>query len=377
MPTNARQPLDLLTQRDSTDSMPTFIDVFAGAGGLSLGFLDAGFRPVAAIESDPDASSTYSKNFDTRIIDRDITRVDVQTLPHADVVIGGPPCQGFSPLGRMNGSGHKANNRLWREFIKVVEAVRPSAIVLENVPAFMKSREFAGLSVRLRRRGLRYEFSAGVLNAQDFGVAQSRKRAFLIGIKDGGPPGLPEAAESGLTTLKDKIAGLPAPGVPAKDFGSGVIKSGLDLHFKRNPTKLSLKRYGLIPPGGSRFDLMRAAPEITPRCWMDKPTGSTDVFGRLEWDAPCVTIRTEFFKPEKGRYLHPEEDRAITHLEGALIQGFPFDFKWVGTKTSIARQIGNAVPPPLAKAIAAHLLTRLPDGVDDSPDMVTTSLDRL
>jgi DNA (cytosine-5)-methyltransferase 1 len=126
----------------------------------------------------------------------------------------------------------------------------------------------------------------------------------------------------------------------------------LDLHFGRNPTETSIQRYKAVPPGGNRFDLQRNRPDITPKCWIRKSSGGTDLFGRLWWDRPSVTIRTEFFKPEKGRYLHPDQHRPITHREAARIQSFPDDFVFRGSKTDIARQIGNAVPPLLAKAVA-------------------------
>ena len=113
-------------------------------------------------------------------------------------------------------------------------------------------------------------------------------------------------------------------------------------------------RYQAVPPGGNRFDLQRNAPELTPACWIRKTSGGTDLFGRLWWDRPSVTIRTEFFKPEKGRYLHPEQHRPITH-RAARLMGFPDDFRFSGSKTEIARQIGNAVPPPLAGAAARHI----------------------
>jgi len=127
----------------------------------------------------------------------------------------------------------------------------------------------------------------------------------------------------------------------------------LDLHFGRNPTAKSLARYRAIPEEGmNRFDLQARAPELTPGCWIRKRTGGTDLFGRLWWDRPAFTIRTEFFKPEKGRYLHPEQHRPITHREAARLQSFPDDFLFLGTKIEIARQIGNAVPPLLASAVA-------------------------
>ena len=139
----------------------------------------------------------------------------------------------------------------------------------------------------------------------------------------------------------------------------------LDIHFARNPREQSLLRYDCVPPGGGRFDL---PDELLPDCWRNKPTGTTDVMGRMRWDAPSLTIRTEFFKPEKGQYLHPQWDRknprrrvnrVITHLEAAQLQDFPESFVWCGSKIEIARQIGNAVPVGLASAVAKQVLTAL------------------
>ena len=133
-------------------------------------------------------------------------------------------------------------------------------------------------------------------------------------------------------------------------------EAGQHLHFGRRPRPESLERYRAIPPGGNRFDLMRKRPDITPPCWANKPTGTTDVMGRLWWDRPSTTIRTEFFKPEKGRYLHPTADRVISHREGARLQSFPDWYLFEGTKIEIARQIGNAVPPLLG---GGHRAVRL------------------
>jgi DNA (cytosine-5)-methyltransferase 1 len=167
--------------------------------------------------------------------------------------------------------------------------------------------------------------------------------------------------------VRDAIADLPEqpgttelPVTTVEVFGRRVAGpyKRLDLHFGRRPRELSLRRYDCVPPGGGRFDL---PDELLPRCWREKPTGTTDVMGRMRWDQPSLTIRTEFFKPEKGRYLHPQwapehkVNRVITHLEAALLQEFPETFLWCGSKIEIAKQIGNAVPVGLAAAIAAHL----------------------
>ena len=131
-------------------------------------------------------------------------------------------------------------------------------------------------------------------------------------------------------------------------------------------TQLSLNRYRSIPPGGNRFDIPY---HLLAPCWRTHRTGSGDVMGRLFWDKPSVTIRTEFYKPEKGRYLHPTEDRPITHLEAARLQGFPDDYMWFGSKHSIARQIGNAVPLDLGEALGCHILSALSSSSDLGEEM--------
>ena len=128
---------------------------------------------------------------------------------------------------------------------------------------------------------------------------------------------------------------------------------------------MSLKRFASIPEKGNRFNL---PDELLAPCWRKHRTGTADVMGRLHLDKPSVTIRTEFFKPEKGRYLHPTEDRAITHYEAALIQGFPENYQWVGTREEIARQNGNAVPIPLGKAIGRQLQTAFSGNLDASEE---------
>jgi DNA (cytosine-5)-methyltransferase 1 len=150
-------------------------------------------------------------------------------------------------------------------------------------------------------------------------------------------------------TVRDAIGDLPPPeGTEIRD-----LPPPLDLHFGRSPTQKSLERYKAIPKEGmNRFDLQRIVPELTPDCWIRKKQGGTDLFGRLWWDRPAFTIRTEFFKPEKGRYLHPEQHRPITHREAARFQSFPDDFRFTGSKIEIAKQIGNAVPPLLAARVA-------------------------
>ncbi|MEV0620260.1 DNA cytosine methyltransferase [Nonomuraea sp. NPDC050404] len=340
------------------------IDLFAGAGGLALGFRNAnrGYKPIFAVEIESAAARTFKRNFDCRVHDGPIEQVD--DYPEADVIIGGPPCQGFSPLGRDRDDASRAQlNELWQQYLKAVRLVRPKAFVIENVPEFQRSAQFMELLELMETdKDLKeYGYAYGVLNAADYGVAQRRRRGIFVAIRGlrevpwpPRPTHGPESAEGEPhVSLRDVISNLEA--YPDIDDISWLSGDRQDLHFRRNPRPMSLERYRAIPEGGNRFDLAKNRPDLLPRCWANKPTGTTDVMGRLWWDKPGFTIRTEFFKPEKGRYLHPTADRPITHREAARIQSFPDDFLFEGSKIEVARQIGNAVPPKLAEALAEHV----------------------
>ncbi len=344
------------------------IDLFAGAGGLSLGFelandemVDLRFEPVLAVEHDPAAALTYKTNFGVGVYDSDIEGFDPITYPDAEIIVGGPPCQGFSPLGRDRDDKSRTRlNALWEHYLSAVEQVKPLAFVIENVPEFQKSSEFDELRRRMASHPIlrKYGYGFGVLNAADYGVPQSRRRGIFVAVRGRKVPWPPPPThghgpigQEPVQTVRDAIGDLPP--IPTTD--QPVIRNGLqDLHIRRNPRPASLERYRAIPEGGNRFDLQRVRPDLTPACWANKPTGTTDVMGRLWWNRPSFTIRTEFYKPEKGRYLHPREDRPITHREAARLQTFPDTFIFEGTKIEIARQIGNAVPPLLGKVIALH-----------------------
>lgn len=372
-------------------SSPTLIDLFAGCGGMTVGFVGEGFEPLLAVEWERAAAATYAANFgEDHTIAGDIALVKKNQIPRADVIIGGPPCQGFSNLGLKDLADPR--NQLWREYVRFIQVAKPKVFVVENVDRFYASPEFAMLQAEVDHGTLKnYTLSHRVLNAADYGVAQRRKRTIIIGSRVG-PIDLPEpthaknpAPGSALLPwrgVREVISDLPpvlTTALPdSRDvfFGEsfpGIFK-GLDIHFAREPRQLSLDRYSFVPPGGGRFDVH---PDYLPRCWAEKPTGTTDVMGRMHWDRPSLTIRTEFFKPEKGAYLHPQWvkarrqnrdeapyvrgdekkslNRVITHYEASLIQDFPEDYFWVGTKTQIAKQIGNAVPSGLARAIAARI----------------------
>lgn len=346
------------------------LDLFSGAGGLTHGFYAASSRFVTerAVEFDAAAAATFAATFGPRVYSGTIQDwLRAETTPAVDVIVGGPPCQGFSLLGKRD--ANDARNALWQEYARAIRRARPKYFVVENVAAFGKSQQLQDFKASTSTGGelSEYRFDWEILNAADYGAPQARKRAILIGHRtDMTPPCFPEPTHiKNHVTVRDAFAGLPhivdstalpsAPNIDGSRKLRGPFKT-TDLHLGRDYTDLSLRRFRAIPPGGNRMNLPR---ELLAPCWVKHKTGSGDVMGRLHWDKPSVTIRTEFFKPEKGRYLHPEADRAITHLEAARLQGFPDTHQWVGSKTSIARQIGNAVPVQLGKAIATALLQHL------------------
>ncbi len=339
------------------------IDLFCGAGGMSLGLVDrrycGGFETVLAIDNDPAAVATHAANFPGHAVCANIEQWLLNNpVPKADIVIGGPPCQGFSLLNKKReGDVRRA---LWEPYLEVADRSEASVFIMENVAELFRSPELFDIQAKAKEYG--FETSAAVLNTADFGAPQTRRRTIVLGWRGIGwaptfPP-LPSHAAPGLPsnlprwrTVRDVISDLPKP---TRCHIEGPAP--LNIHFGRTPTAKSIARYKAVPAGGNRFDLQRNAPAITPDCWVRKTSGGTDLFGRLWWDRPSVTIRTEFYKPEKGRYLHPDQDRPITHREAARLMGFPDDFKFEGTKVEIARQIGNAVPPHLAGALGRMVL---------------------
>ncbi|PNU21721.1 DNA (cytosine-5-)-methyltransferase [Geothermobacter hydrogeniphilus] len=358
------------------------IDLFSGCGGMTRGFVDTGrFRPVFANDFNREAIESYRTNFDPS--GEHSVLGDIKALldngscpvPQADVVIGGPPCQGFSLLNKKRLGDPRRS--LWFQFMRVVELSSARIVVMENVRQLLTSPECFEIYKTLKNLGFRY-VSKRVLNAADYGVPEMRFRTIILAAKDN-HISLPQpthcdpakAADTEIRSLgmldlrpwenvRSAIGDLPVPrGTEIRN-----VPPPLDLHFGRRPRPVSIERYKAVPPGGNRFDLHRNRPDITPDCWANKPTGSTDIFGRLWWDRPSVTIRTEFFKPEKGRYLHPDQHRPITHREAARIQSFPDNFTFSGSKIEIAKQIGNAVPPLLAQALAVEVIRSLEGETD-------------
>lgn len=309
------------------------IDLFSGAGLFSRGFVKEGFVIVQAIELDPIAASTYRKNIGSVIENIDV-RLAIP-VDSCDVLIAGPPCQGFSTLGRRNPKDER--NQLSLEILRWVKASRPMVIVVENVGAFLDHPVWFKLKASLEKLG--YDVNGQILNAYEFGVPQIRKRSFTIASKLGQPI-IKSNAQNLTLTVREAWQGLPP------------LPDGINHHYAPDPSDLALARMQVIPEGGDRRDIMKTAPELVPPSWWRLGSQVTDVWGRLSWNGPSNTIRTAVQNASKGRYIHPEQNRVISLREAARLHSIEDTWTFEGLPTQIGRQIGNSVPPLLGQAVA-------------------------
>jgi DNA (cytosine-5)-methyltransferase 1 len=334
------------------------IDLFAGAGGLSYGLSEEGFHVVTAVEIDPVSAKSYRLNHQmTNVIVDDIRRVrGPQILRETglsrgelDLLTGCPPCQAFSTLRtrRRKQQLNDPSEELIIEMLRLVRSIRPRAVILENVPGIVNNHHFTGFRLGLKQAG--YQSMHAVLNASNYGVPQRRKRLILVALKG---KKIPLGWSSDLCermTVRDAIGHLALPGT-----------SGDMLHdIPEKRTQAVTTRIKATPKnGGSRSDI---APELECACHT-RIDGFRDVYGRMAWDEVSPTITSGCNNPSKGRFLHPEQDRAITLREAALLQSFPqsYQFCFDRGKEHVSWQIGNAFPPnmirPIARAISRELL---------------------
>jgi DNA (cytosine-5)-methyltransferase 1 len=329
------------------DYRPTAVDLFCGCGGLTVGLKKAGFRVLGAVDVNGPSVRTYMANHrDVEVWEIDIRRLEPADLlekiglaeGELDLLAGCPPCQGFSRMRTLNGavSVEDPRNELLLEFQRFAEALRPRAVMMENVPGLADDEKFAAFCRRMRKLG--YLGGHRVLDAAEYGVPQRRRRLiYLVGMG----MEIPFADKTGRKkTVEDAIGALPKAG-----------ESGDPVHdMAERRTRKVMKIIRHIPcNGGSRTDL----PEQFQLKCHKRCSGFKDVYGRMAWNDVAPTITTGCFNPSKGRFLHPEEDRAITMREAALLQGFPrrYEFPTTDNKSSVALMIGNALPPPF---VAAH-----------------------
>lgn len=346
-------------------SKPSVIDLFAGAGGLSLGFEMAGFDIVLANEFDEEIAEAYSKNKpDAKVIVEDITKLPIEDTfsPYTEnvsVVIGGPPCQGFSQKGQRK-SINDPRNFLFRHFFEVVKFVRPTYFVIENVPNLLTTEKgiFKTEIIHLFSE-IGYTVNCGVLCAADFGIPQDRHRTCIIGKL--GESGISLPTSNGVhTTVWDAISDLSylesGEGQEIQDYRSEpqseyqqmMRKDSAKLynHVATSHSKITLERLQMIPPEKGK--------ETLPEEHLTKSIYS-GTWCRMKKNGIAKTITTRFDTPSSGEFTHPFLNRAITTREAARIQSFPDSFRFFGTKSSQMKQVGNAVPPLLGKAIGEKI----------------------
>lgn len=337
-------------------SRPVAIDLFSGCGGLTLGLKQAGFAVLSAVEVDSAAVRTYRANHENVLVKHtDIKKLKAEGLRRElkmdrgklDLLAGCPPCQGFSTLRTRNGGkrNRDARNDLVREMLRFARVFRPKAVMMENVPRLVDRKPFKELCKGLRRLGYRITF--GIRDAARYGVPQRRRRLILLA---GRGFDVPFAREARLRrTVRGAIGRMPEPG-RSHDPAHNIPE-------KKRSVKI-LKLIRDIPKnGGSRNDLPR---NRQLNCHK-KRDGFYDIYGRMEWDSVAPTITSGCFNPSKGRFLHPEENRAITMREAALLQGFPrsYVFDTSPGKQALALMIGNALPPEFIRRHAAEIVTVL------------------
>jgi DNA (cytosine-5)-methyltransferase 1 len=344
-----------------TEKPLTFVSLFSGCGGMDYGFVQAGFQPVYANDVSPTALWTYRGLIDTtshQVVAGDIT-VPLTPRPEmrADLVIGGPPCQGFSVAGKMD--VNDIRSELVYTFMDIVDDMEPRAFVMENVKSLATNRKFARIRRRLLQRAdqMNYQTEIVVLNASHFGVPQARERMFMIGVKRGQgrrPVPVPTTEDSP-PTLRDALAGLPPYGQPGNDtFCEAAIT------MAKNPVLRKSPWAGMMFNGAGRLiSLDRPAPTLPASMGGNKnpiiDQHQLDNGGEPWIEDYHLSLRSGGSPLTKA----PDRLRRMTQEEAAAIQTFPADMVWHGRQTDRFRQIGNAVPPTLAYHVALAVKSSL------------------
>ena len=345
---------------------PTVIDLFAGVGGLSLGFEMEGFDILLANEFDQSIATAYKENHkSTNVVVGDITSLDLskvfgEYVNKIDVVIGGPPCQGFSQKGKRK-TINDERNFLFKHYVEVVKFVKPKYFVMENVPNLLTAEKGFFLNeIKGLFKGYGYSIRYGILNAADYGVPQNRRRAIIIGKYLATPPELPLPCKQKVT-IWDAISDVAYlesgegefeqeyRNSPKSDYEKKMRKGSKILynHMATKHSALALERLSLIPPNAGK--------EVLPKEHITKSVYS-GTWSRMKQNDVAVTITTRFDTPSSGKFTHPFLNRAITVREAARLQSFPDTFKFIGSKMSQMKQVGNAVPPLLARKIARVIM---------------------
>lgn len=328
------------------------LSAYSGAGGLDLGFREAGFELIWAIDSDRDAVATYRENLGDHVVCGKLPEDRPPKGLRPDVVIGGPPCQGFSVIGRMDPEDPRSQHVL--NFLDLVEEYEPLAFCMENVKPLATSPRWAVIRDELlgRARELGYEIEMVVLNAADYGVPQARERMFLIGVRDG-KPGVPIPTTKGVPgTVRKALASLPPFGTPGND----TICPAKIVPAPRPVMRPSPHRGSLLFNGSGRVLELDAPARTLPA---SMGGNATPIVDQDELDAGArpwvVDYHARLVAGRKPVRIAPSRMRRLTVEEAAALQTFMPEWTFVGGPASRFRQIGNAVPPALARAVARSL----------------------
>lgn len=385
----------------------TMIDLFAGAGGLSEGLSEAGFRTLYANEIVPTYAATFARNHpDAQVDSRDIRSVDASKVRRAlglrkgqlDLMAGGPPCQGFS-INAPKRSSEDARNHLFREYLRFVDEFQPRAVLIENVPGLVSFNGGATLAAILASlEALDYKADVQILYAPHYGVPQTRWRTIVLAVKKGDPLGafpdpirhapmrvnftsrfegrdivaFPRPVElPSFTTVSEAIGDLPElvngeVGAPVKEYASAPTNdfqralragsTGVFNHEAARLSKINLERFSYIHPGGNWTDIPH---DLLPEGMKSaRRSDHTKRYGRVHPDGLASTILTKC-DPHWGAYVHYSQDRAFTVREAARIQSFPDTYQFTGSRVDQYEQVGNAVPPLLAAAVGQSVSAAL------------------
>lgn len=334
------------------------VDLFCGIGGLTYGLEKSKIKVIAGIDLDDSCRFAYEKNNSAKFIHKDIakiTRNDIMPLYNNSdikILVGCAPCQPFSQhqKDKLNRKKHKDWGLLY-EFLRIIKEVNPDIVSMENVPNLLKEEIFKVFIDELKKEN--YFINYQIKNAYDCGVPQNRNRLILLASKLGNINFIEKNYEK--ISLKKAIGHL-------ESISAGIKNNPKDpIHVSSKLTEINLNRIKKSIPG----ETWNNWPEdLLPNCYK-RESGKTykSVYGRMEWDKPSPTLTTQFYNYGTGRYGHPEQNRAISLREGAIIQSFPLNYIFTESSsykfTEIARHIGNAVPPKLAEFIGESIINHL------------------
>lgn len=334
------------------------IDLFCGAGGLTHGFVLEGFPVVAGFDMDPSCRFPYENNNSAKFFERDITTIRAQELinlfdgAEVKILVGCAPCQPFSTYSQRYSVRENSEWGLMYEFARLSKSVKPDIISMENVPTVAKHKVFYEFIDLLNRSG--YQVWHDVIDSSLYGVPQTRKRMVLLASRYGNIKIISPTHDKA-KTVREAIGHL-------RDLEAGKSDSKDKLHAASTLTKINLQRIKASTPGGTWRDWPK---QLVATCHLSR-SGKTypGVYGRMEWGKPAPTMTTQCYGYGNGRFGHPEQHRAISLREAAILQSFPRNYAFMqkGMRVNfkvLGRLIGNAVPVSLARAIARSIKIHL------------------